>query len=146
MPPLSTFATPAAITTSSLSCHAHTHTLLLTTTTTPALQELNAMIQMREVMTVGSLAEKASKLDPVPPKGTKYDGSSWAVQDAEVGQFDMKMMDKQILEVGGGWGGVVGCCLCRVVGGSCAGWWGAVQLGMQIRQLVYLSVDVAMRT
>jgi hypothetical protein len=93
------------------------------------------MIQMREVMTVGSLAEKASKLDPVPPKGTKYSGSSWAVQDAEVGQFDMKMMDKQILEVGAGRGWVVGVPVlggggaCMGWCGACWGWWGCVGWG-----------------
>ncbi len=57
------------------------------------------MIQMREVMTVGSLATMAAKAE-LPPKGAKYSGSSWALQDAEVGQADLRLLDKQILEVG----------------------------------------------
>lgn len=57
------------------------------------------MVQMREVLTVGSLSKGFGEL---PAKGARYEGSAWALQDEEMRQQDNKMMGEQLIEMAGG--------------------------------------------
>jgi hypothetical protein len=61
------------------------------------------MIQMREVMEVGSLSDKSrATARGLPPKGESYEGSAWALEDSEMVQQDNKLLEQHMIKVGAG--------------------------------------------